>query len=182
MVSLKTLGIGLIFVVVTALIVLLAWGIVNKTPATGLSGKTRIAKQAPDFQLYLQDNTKFTLSEQIGKPIVVNFWASWCEPCRDEAPVLENIWRMYQDQALVLIGINTQDNLLDASNFVREFGITYPYGSDIDGIITIDYGVVGLPVTFFINRNGIVDQRWVGALDEKIGKAWASNIITGVAP
>ncbi len=180
--SLKVLGIGLIVVVLSGLIGLLSWGMVNKTPATGLSGKTRVDKPALDFRLSSQNGAEFLLSEHLGNPIVINFWASWCQPCRVEAPVLERTWRRYRDQNLVLVGVNIQDDQRPASAFIREFGITYPNGPDVDGIITIDYGVIGLPVTFFVNRNGTVERRWVGAIDEATAEAWVAELIAGTEP
>ncbi|MBI2832684.1 MAG: TlpA family protein disulfide reductase, partial [Chloroflexi bacterium] len=93
---------------------------------------------------------------------------SWCPPCREEAPILEEVWRRYQDKGVTFIGVDIQDAEADARAYIKEFGITYPNGPDIGGRITIDYGVGGIPVTFFVNREGLIVSRWVGAINERI--------------
>jgi cytochrome c biogenesis protein CcmG/thiol:disulfide interchange protein DsbE len=103
-----------------------------------------------------------------GKPIVINFWASWCPPCRIEAQLLERTWRAYKDRAVVFIGVDIQDKEEDALNYIREFDITYPNAPDPTGEVSIDYGVSGLPVTFFISRKGEIVSRWVGAIEKKV--------------
>ena len=117
------------------------------------------------------------LSDLRGRPVVINFWASWCAPCIDEAPDLERAWRRYLDDDVVFIGVDIQDADESARAFIEEFNITYPNGRDEDGTITVDYGVIGLPVTFFVNRNGIIDRRWVGAIDELRLTDWVEDLI-----
>lgn len=77
---------------------------------------------------------------------------------------MESAWRTYRLKDLLFVGVDIQDAEDDAVEYIHDLGITYPNGLDLDGRITIDYGVVGLPVTFFINREGIVQRRWVGAI------------------
>ena len=151
---------------VVALISLMAVGLLNKTPVTGQSGATRIGKPAPDFDLLLLDSNVFSLSEYKGQPIVVNFWASWCIPCREEALVLERNWQNYGGDVR-FVGIGIWDSVEEAQEYIQEFGLTYPHGPDIDGRITVDYGVIGIPVTFFIDKQGTIVHRWVGAINEE---------------
>ena len=117
--------------------------------------------------LILFDGNEFILSDYYGSPIVLNFWASWCAPCRDEAISLEKTWNKYGGLGVKFVGVDLQDNEPDALSYIKEFGISYPNGRDEDGKITIDYGIVGMPVTFFVDRNGLVVDRWVGAISEK---------------
>ncbi|MGH2749961.1 MAG: TlpA family protein disulfide reductase [Actinomycetota bacterium] len=117
--------------------------------------------EAPSFELPLLDGSGTLTDEDLrGKPVVINFWASWCIPCREEAPLLEKTWRAYRDQGVVFLGVNIKDAESDARRFVDEFGITYPTVRDLDQTLTQDFGVKGLPETFF------VDHRWtfIGAL------------------
>ena len=110
---------------------------------------------APSFELPLLDGTDVLTDEDLrGKPVVVNFWASWCIPCREEAPLLERTWRTYRDEGIVFLGVNIKDAKSDAKRFVEEFDITYPTVRDLDQSLTRGFGVRGLPETFF------VDQQW----------------------
>ena len=96
-------------VVVVALIALMSWALSNRTSVTGLSGVTRVTKPAPDFTLDLMDGGQLLMSELSGSPVVINFWASWCTPCRDEATGLERTWRDYEERGVVFVGIDIQD-------------------------------------------------------------------------
>ncbi len=116
---------------------------------------------APSFELPLLDDSAVLTDEDLrGRPLVLNFWASWCIPCREEAPLLEKTWRTYRDQGVVFLGVNIKDAKSDAKRFVKDFGITYPTVRDLDQSLTKDFGVKGLPETFF------VDHRWsfIGAV------------------
>lgn len=146
----------------------LVWGLLNKQPLTGLSGITMLNRPAPDFTLTTFEGTTISLEGLKGKPIVINFWASWCPPCRIEAPLLERTWRAYKNREVVFIGVDVQDREEDALNYIREFDITYPNGPDPTGEISIDYGVSGLPVTFFVSRKGEIVRRWVGAIERSV--------------
>jgi len=151
--------------VVIGFLGLLVWGMLNKQPITGLSGVTMVDRPAPDFTLTTFQRNTISLADLRGKPIIINFWASWCPPCRIEAPLIERTWRTYENRGLIFLGVNIQDREEDALNYIREFNITYPNGPDPTGEIAIDYGVSGLPVTFFVSRNGQVVRRWVGAIE-----------------
>jgi len=123
--------------------------------------QTEPGSSAPSFELPVLDGSGVLTDEDLrGKPVVINFWASWCIPCREEAPLLEKTWRAYRDQGVVILGVNIQDAKSDAKRFVEEFGITYPIVRDLDQSLTRDFGVKGLPETFF------VDHRWtfIGAI------------------
>ena len=161
---------------------LLAWAMLNKEPVTGRSGETRVGKPAPDVRLEAFDGSSFALSDHLGSPIVLNFWASWCLPCRDEAPALKELWNRWHGQGLVLVGINSQDGYDDASAFLTEFNVPYLNVIDTDGIASIDYGVVGLPVTMFIGKDGVVRQRYVGALKLDIVEPWIQGLVAEASP
>ena len=147
---------------------LLVWGMLNKEPITGLSGVTMVNRPAPDFTLTTFKGTTISLEDLRGKPVVINFWASWCPPCRIEAPLIERTWRAYKKRGLIFLGVNIQDRKEDALNYIREFAVTYPNGPDPTGEISIDYGVSGLPVTFFVSRDGEIVRRWVGAIERSV--------------
>ena len=119
---------------------------------------------ARDFTLDLHGGGTFTLSSLRGKVVLVDFWASWCAPCRQEAPVLEQTYRDYAGTDVEFIGVNIWDLPDSAAAYVEEFGIGYPNGVDGGGKIAIDYGVKGIPEKFFIDRDGVVRQKFVGPI------------------
>ena len=174
------LVVGTLFIV--GLVGLLAWGLSNRSSITGLSGITRVDQPAPDFRLELLGDGEVTLSEQRGKVVVINFWASTCPPCRTEARDLESAWQGYQDKDVLFVGANIQDTPEPAKRFLDEFGVTYPNGLDEGGRISIDYGVVGIPVTFVVDSEGTVARRWVGEIDIDTLKGWIDELLAGIAP
>lgn len=123
-----------------------------------------LGRPAPTFGLTLFDGGMLRLADLRGKVVFLNFWASWCPPCRAEAPALEAAWRQLEDQGVVFVGVNTQDDEERARAFLDEFGITYPNGRDPGGRIAVDYGVWGLPETFFIGPDGRITYKHIGTL------------------
>ena len=105
-----------------------------------------------------------SLSEMRGKVVLVDFWASWCPPCRQEAAALEEVYREYAGPEVEFIGVNIWDLEDNANTYVKDFGLTYPSGVDTDGVIAIDYGVRGIPEKFFIGRDGVIRQKFVGPM------------------
>jgi cytochrome c biogenesis protein CcmG/thiol:disulfide interchange protein DsbE len=150
----KVLAYGFIF----ALLGLLGWGLVR------VNAGPRAEGQAPDFTLYTFDDEEIRLSELQGQVVVINFWASWCPPCRDEAPYLESTWRRYKDQGVVFLGIDYVDTDAEALAYLAEFDITYPNGPDIGTRIAQAYRIQGVPETFFVGRDGTLRGVKVGPL------------------
>ncbi len=136
------------FLLVAGLIALLAWGVVKANNGPVNSGL------APDFTLTTFDGRAITLSQLRGQVVVVNFWASWCVPCRQEADYLERTWRKYQDRGVVFIGVNWVDTDKEARAFLDEFGITYINGPDFGTRIAQAYRIRGIPETFFVDKTG----------------------------
>ena len=174
------LVVGSLFIL--GLVGLLAWGLSNRSSITGLSGITRVDQPAPNFQLELLSDGAITLSEQRNKVVVINFWSSTCPPCRTEARDLETAWQAYRDRDVLFIGANIQDSHEPARRFLDEFGVTYPNGLDEGGRISIDYGVVGIPVTFVVDGEGTVARRWVGEIDIDRLTTWIDELLEGTTP
>ncbi len=127
---------------------------------------------APPLSMSMFDGGQTTLEQLRGKPVIVNFWASWCYPaCYEEAPALEASWQAYRDRGLVVLGVDIQDREADARGFIERFKLTFPNGADPQGKISIDYGVYGVPETFFVDRSGKIHYKHVGALTKEILKA-----------
>jgi cytochrome c biogenesis protein CcmG/thiol:disulfide interchange protein DsbE len=134
-------------------------------------------KPAKDFNIEIVQGSKtvdvssrssFTLDQFRGKPLVLNFWASWCVSCRTEAHELEKFWRKYQGQGVQVVGIAVHDSQETSKAFIAQYGKTYAIGLDLDGKAGINYGVTGVPETFFIDRNGIIKHKEAGPVDMAI--------------
>jgi cytochrome c biogenesis protein CcmG/thiol:disulfide interchange protein DsbE len=132
---------------------------------------------APEFSLTLFDGSRFSLDEERGKIVVVNFWASWCVPCRDEAPGLENVWQQYKDRGVVLVGVDIKDTPDAAQSFLERYIATYPSGFDGKKEIYIDYGVYGLPETFVVDPQGMVVRHVIGPVTESQLHAWLDPLV-----
>jgi cytochrome c biogenesis protein CcmG/thiol:disulfide interchange protein DsbE len=157
--------------VVALLIALLGWQIAKKEEGRGLSAAVAAgeAPPAPGFVLdSLEGEEKVSLAEYRGRPVVLNFWASWCGPCKDEAPMLQSAWERYRDRGLVVLGIDAQDLAFDGRRFAERYELTYPLAYDGNGSTLGRYGLTGFPETWFISRNGrLVGEHVTGPLDEE---------------
>ena len=153
---------------VAALLALLIWKVAfGRT--TGAADELAEGKlvHAPAFTLdRLDRNGQLAVADLRGKAVVVNFWASWCIPCRDEAPVLQKTDERYRDQGLVVLGVDVNDFRQDARRFMKRYGLSYPVVYDGKGSTVGKWGVRGFPETFFVDRSGkLVGERIEGAVD-----------------
>ena len=162
--AIKGIAILILAILISLFAIFLATGLANQASATGRSGEQLIGRKAPEFLADSINGKPVSLSNFPESPIVLNFWASWCPPCRDETPHFEKIWRLYKEKDVVVIGINVQDDLNSANEYISEFDVTFINGMDKNGRIMVDYGVTGLPVTFFLDREGMIIGRWVGSI------------------
>ncbi len=168
----------IVLTIVGAVVGLLAYGFTTNPRAIP---STMIGKSAPDFSLTLFDGRTIHLSDFRGKTVFLNFWASWCSPCREEAPLLEAAWQRYEAQGVIFLGVDIQDTEDAARPFLQEFAITYMNGRDPSGRIAIDYGVYGIPESFFIDREGRITYKHVGALDRETLLAKLGDANRGLA-
>lgn len=137
---------------------------------------------AKDFSLpSLNGYNKVELKEFNGKPLVINFWASWCGPCREEMPFLQKSWNEYKDKGVAFLGINVLDEEKSAKDFINVFGISYPNLKDSTGEVANLYGVIALPVTLFIDKEGKIVKKnyggFLGEAGESSFKEYVSEII-----
>ncbi len=120
---------------------------------------------APDFALPSPEGKKFTLKDYRGKLVMVNFWATWCEFCRDEMPAMERLYREFKGQGFEVLAVNVKDKRGDALAFVKKLKLTYPIMIDPEGEVGLLYGAFGMPTTYLIDEKGIVLARLWGPAD-----------------
>ena len=152
---------GLVVAIVGGIAALLAYGFSRDSRYIY---SPLVAKPGPSFTLTLFEGGTLNSKDLVGKAVVLNFWASWCVPCRAEARALEETWQKYRHKSVVFLGVNIQDKEEDARAFLKEFGITYFNGWDSSGKIAIDYGVWGIPETFFLDPKGKITYKHAGEL------------------
>ena len=141
-------------------------------------GEVRIAQEpARAFSLELMDGSTLTLLDLRGKVIMINFWASWCPPCREEAPILVEVYHEYESEQVEFVGVDIWDRQDDALQYINQYRVTYPNGVDDRGVIAIDYGVRGIPETFFIGHNGVVLKKFVGPINAAILRAVLDELL-----
>jgi cytochrome c biogenesis protein CcmG/thiol:disulfide interchange protein DsbE len=160
---------------VVPLIILLAYGFRTDPRAipTPLLGKP-----AAPFTLKTFDGEDISLQALKGRVVVMNFWASWCYPaCYEEAPALERGWQAYKDRGVLLIGVNIQDKEEPARRFLAQFHHSFPNAPDPAGRVSVDYGVYGVPETFFIDRAGRIRFKQVGGVTDAIFKEQVERLL-----
>jgi len=164
-----------------------AFGTVALPPAmnsTGHSASSDVGRAAPDFLLETPDGGQLRLSDLRGHPVLVNFWASWCAPCRKEMPEIVKAYDAHAASGLVVVGVNLQENDGQIRDFAGEFGMRFPIAIDRDGGVgdtwRIGGPVQGIPSSYFVDRDGIVRAREYGPMT---AQTIASNLQTiGVSP
>ncbi len=195
-VAIVAAAVGVLFVA------LLGYGLASQAPNLTIDGQLAQGRAAvaPGFELpVLHDGElgplaerlrgplvdgRLSLAELRGAPVVLNFWASWCDPCRKEAPLLEASWRQARSDGIVFVGLNMQDARSDARRFLDEFRVSYPNVREPDDATARAWGTTGLPETFFLSRDGRVVAHVVGLIREPQMRAGLEAAMTGrvVAP
>jgi cytochrome c biogenesis protein CcmG, thiol:disulfide interchange protein DsbE len=158
---LKTTAQVIALACVAGLLALLVWQLEHQHHAP------TVGTVAPAFTLRrLQGPGKVALASYRGKPVVLNFWASWCEPCKGEAAVLERDWTSYRDRGVVFLGVDYHDLASDARRFVSAHSLTFPMVQDGSGKVTGDYGISQVPETYVLNRQGQVVLHLAGPITD----------------
>jgi cytochrome c biogenesis protein CcmG/thiol:disulfide interchange protein DsbE len=164
----------IVLTVVVALLGLLTYGLLSKGGSS-----IAVGDPAPDKELAVLGGTGTgEIADFRGRWVLVNFWASWCEPCRSEAPALENFQKQHARQGFTVLGINLDDNTDDATAFVHRYGLTYPQLRDGDGSERRDaYGMTGFPESFLVDPAGKLALIRRGPVDEKYLASQVSPLI-----
>jgi cytochrome c biogenesis protein CcmG, thiol:disulfide interchange protein DsbE len=155
--------------VVVGLSVLLVWGVVTKAPSTSIDAALAKGErpEAPALELpRLGQQTTATLDDFRGKVVVLNFWASWCGPCRDESPLLQRWHKRIEGRGGTVLGVDVEDVTSDAQAFIRKFGLTYPMLRDREASSARPFEVHGYPETLVLDRQGRIAAAFRGPVDD----------------
>ena len=147
-----------------AAIALLVLGLLGYALLGQSTGSLQVGSPVPGFQLTALDGSPMDLDAQRGKVVVINFFASWCAPCRQEATDLEATWRLYQGQEVQFFGIAHKDAASKAQAFLDEFDVTYTSAIDPGNRTARTYGVTGVPETFIVNQQGQLVRHFLGPI------------------
>ena len=128
---------------------------------------TQIGSSAPDFRLQNLDGQAVSLSDLRGKPVMLNFWATWCPPCRSEMPFLQQIYEEWSDKGLVLLAIDIGEGPSQIKEFLEANNLSLPVLLDSDKSVAQRYNITGIPATFFIDKDGIIQEKIIGAFPSK---------------
>ena len=134
---------------------------------------------APDFTLTTVDGKKVQLSELKGKKVIVNFWATWCPPCKAEMPHMQNYYDEFsQDENVEILAVNltSGDKVESVQNFVKDYGLTFPIPMDEEGMVGQTYEAITIPTSYMIDSNGRIQNKIVGPMDENMIKEFVSNL------
>jgi cytochrome c biogenesis protein CcmG/thiol:disulfide interchange protein DsbE len=150
------------------------------TPAVA-PGPAEVGQPAPEFRLRGLDGGCVDLADLRGKPVIVNFWASWCFPCRQEMPLLRDGYAKYRDQGLEIVGIPFRDIDSDSRAFAAKYGATWLLAKDVDGATAKAYGVRPIPQSVFIRRDGTIASRVRGMTTKDFNREVRKIVAEGSA-
>ena len=142
-----------------------------------VSASPLVGSPAPAFRLTSLDGRDVSLEELRGRPVVLNFWASWCVPCREEAPLLDAVAREFGPRGLVVLGVLFSDEPDAARTFAARYGLSYASVIDPDGRTAVDFGVFGIPETFFIDASGTIRSLQIGPVLESDLRARIAGLL-----
>jgi cytochrome c biogenesis protein CcmG, thiol:disulfide interchange protein DsbE len=153
----------LAFFAVLAIVGLLGFGLLKEGEAT-----IALGEPVPDRELpALGGDGQASIADYRGRWVLVNLWASWCDPCREEAPELERFWRRFRDRGVTVLGIDVQDNSEDALAFARQYGLTYPQLRSVGDDRLDAFGSSAVPENFLVDPRGRLALIWRGTVDER---------------
>ncbi len=169
-------GILVLLAVVVAMGILVAPGCTSSSPAVENGSQetavgVKVGELAPDFTLTDLEGNSVTLSEYRGKVVFINFWATWCPPCRAEMPEIEAVYQEYKDKGVVVFGVDILEPEDVVRQFVEQGGYSWIFVLDATGAVSDDYRITAIPTSFFIDREGIIQAVNIGAMTKRAMEA-----------
>jgi len=141
----------------------------------------RLEREAPDFSLRTLDGKEVQLSDFRGRPVWINFWATWCPPCRAETPDIQEVYENHESDGLVVLAISIGESPSTVSDYVKRTGTTFTTGVDQTTSIAAQYRIVGIPTHFFIDREGVIREWRIGSMSKKTMENKVKEIMSPVA-
>ncbi len=138
----------------------------GESPTAPVEG-TQVGNLAPNFQLQNLDGQTVSLSDLRGEPVLINFWATWCPPCRSEMPYIQEIYNEWSDKKLVVLAINIGESSSTVENFMQSYNLSFTVLLDTKQDVAQRYNITGIPTTFFIDKDGIIQDKLIGAFQNK---------------
>jgi peroxiredoxin len=133
------------------------YALINFTSKKDSETAVQVGQPAPNFTLTTLDGSKLSLTDLKGKVVLLNFWVSWCEPCKEEMPAIQQTYEAWKDKGLVVVGVNIAESKVTAKGFAERLGVSFPVVLDSNREVTVhSYNVGPIPSSFFIDKNGIV--------------------------
>jgi len=151
----------------TGIIVLLLVLTVSALPGCAVGAGPQVGKAAPEFKLATLDGKTVSLRNFRGSPVMLNFWASWCPPCRYEMPFFQQIWEEWHGKGLVILAVNIGETAATAQKFMDDSGFTFPVLLDSDQDVALNYNIRSIPTTFFLDEAGVIRDMKIGAFINK---------------
>jgi peroxiredoxin len=164
---------------IAILVVILTAGLVITGCTAGPEPTATVGNVAPDFQLQNLDGQSITLSSLKGNPVLINFWATWCQPCASEMPYLQEIHNEWSDKGLIVLAINWGESASEVEQFLQAHNLSLPVLLDTKKVVAEKYGIRAFPTTFFINKDGIIQAKIIGAFPDK---AAIESRLSGIMP
>ena len=172
MLNTKSYKLLIILAIAGLVVALVAAGLLitqgNKESETPSKSSSNTKEPSPNFTLHLVGGVDFKLADYKGKPILINFFASWCLPCREEMPILEKIVNEYNPKGVVFLGIAVDDTEEKMKDFIAKYGVTFPVGLDKTASIQKSFGLYGIPTTYFIDKQGMINYFHSGSVTEEL--------------
>lgn len=152
-----------------ALGILIWLAVLIQTGFNFVSGEAQDSEERPEIDFTVKDlsGQSVSLSTLRGKVVLVNFWATWCSPCKEEMPLLQAYYDAHKEDDFVLVGVNVSDDVEDAQAFIDQSGYTFPVWSDPPGNVLIDLNMNGLPASLVVDEQGKLVKRWIGPLAQE---------------
>jgi thiol-disulfide isomerase/thioredoxin len=152
---------------IAILVMILTSGLLIIGCATSSEPIAAVSEAAPDFQLQNLDGQSITLSDLKGKPVLINFWATWCGPCVSEMPYIQEIHEEWSDKGLILLAINIGDSSSEVEQFLQNHNLSLPVLLDTKKVVAQRYSIRAIPTTFFLDKDGIIQVKVIGAFPNK---------------
>jgi DsbE subfamily thiol:disulfide oxidoreductase len=182
MILLALLGVGAALIAYTALRQFrVAGGATTFSIADYQAEAQRDRRPVPQFREPALGGGTIDWGDYSGKVVVVNFWASWCGPCRREAPALQRLWEEYRDRGVRFLGVDFKDDAAAARAYEEEFGITYPSVFDPSGKVAYDFQVLALPTTYVVGRDGWIAYHFTGIITEPLLRKSIEDVMEGAS-